>query len=142
MTMSVIDHAAETAQKLPTVRSSDWFIRVPLAAIALSYGMDKTVDIADQAASNGLPLILFALATFAEIAGGLALLLGGIYRNNWFSDLVTRLGGLAVAIVTLGVIVTIYYGPFYGWHLQGMLLAASLFFVFRGNGDVKGRALI
>lgn len=142
MTMTMLDVAAERAQQLPTVRSSDWFLRIPLAAISLKYGFDKTVDLAAQAESNGIPVLFFALAAFAEIAGGLAILLGGLYRNNWMSDVLTRLGGLAIAIVTAGVIVMIYYGPFAFWHLQGMLLAAGLYFLFRGNGDVKDRALI
>jgi len=58
------------------------------------------------------------------------------------SDMLTRLGGLAIACVVAGVIVMIYFGPFGGWQLQGMLLAGGLFFLFRGNGDVDGRRLI
>ncbi|MEL6584384.1 MAG: hypothetical protein AAFQ36_11180 [Pseudomonadota bacterium] len=100
------------------------------------------MDLAFQAESYGLPVILFAMAAFAEVAGGTAILLGGLLRNNWLADILTRLGGLAVAAVVTGVIVMIYYGPFSGWQLQGMLLAGGLFFVLRGNGDVKGRTLL
>ncbi|MEM9968947.1 MAG: hypothetical protein AAF755_12725 [Pseudomonadota bacterium] len=140
--MTVLDSAEDYAMKLPTVRSADWFIRIPLAAIIIEQGLFKLPDFALQAESYGLPLVLFALATFAEIAGGAAILLGGVIRNNWIADILTRLGGLAIAIVVTGVIVMIYFGPFSGWQLQGMLLAGGLFFLLRGNGDVKGRSLI
>ncbi len=140
--MTMIDTAANTARRIPTIRSADWFIRVPLAAIIIDQGLIKLPDMAAQAEGYGLPLILFALAALAEVGGGIALLLGGLLRNNWFSDLLTRLAGLAISIVVAGVIIMIYFGPFFGWQLQGMLLAGGLFFLLRGNGDVKGRALI
>ena len=140
--MAVIDTVADYSQRIPTIRSSDWFLRVPLAAIIIEQGSFKLPDMAGQAESYGLPLILFALAAFAEIAGGIAILLGGLIRNNWMSDMLTRLGGLAITTVVAGVIVMIYFGPFSGWQLQGMLLAAGAFFLMRGNGDVKGRSLI
>ncbi|WGH79158.1 DoxX family protein [Jannaschia ovalis] len=140
--MAVIDTVADYSQRIPTIRGSDWFLRVPLAAIIIEQGSFKLPDMAGQAESYGLPLILFALAAFAEIAGGIAILLGGLIRNNWMSDMLTRLGGLAITTVVAGVIVMIYFGPFSGWQLQGMLLAAGAFFLMRGNGDVKGRSLI
>ncbi|MEM9344836.1 MAG: DoxX family membrane protein [Pseudomonadota bacterium] len=140
--MTDIDTVATQSQRLPTIRSSDWFVRIPLAAIIIEQGWFKLPEMADQAESFGIPLVLFALAAFAEIAGGIAILLGGLIRNNWMSDALTRLGGLAIAIVVAGVILMIYFGPFIGWQLQGMLLAAGLFFLFRGNGDVDGRSLI
>ncbi|MEM6637369.1 MAG: hypothetical protein AAF667_15920 [Pseudomonadota bacterium] len=140
--MTLVETVAAQSLRLPTVRSADWFLRIPLAAIIIEQGTFKLPDIAAQAESYGLPLVLFALAAFAEIAGGLAMLLGGLVRNNWITDMVTRLGGFAVSSVVAGVIVMIYFGPFSGWQLQGMLLAAGLFFLFRGNGDVERRRLI
>ncbi|MEM6480462.1 MAG: hypothetical protein AAF922_02485 [Pseudomonadota bacterium] len=140
--MSFIDTVADYSHRIPTVRSSDWFLRIPLAVIIIEQGTFKLPDFVVQAESYGLPLVLFALAAFAEIAGGLAILLGGIVRNNWISDALTRLGGLAIAAVVTGVIVMIYFGPFSGWQLQGMLLAAGLFFALRGNGDTANRTLI
>lgn len=140
--MTALDTTISAARSLPTIRSSDWFLRIPLAAIIIEQGMFKLPDIALQAQDYGLPLVLFALAAFAEIAGGAAILLGGLLRNNWATDLLTRLGGLAISIVVAGVIVMIYFGPFFGWQLQGMLLAAGLYFLMRGNGDAKDRKLI
>lgn len=140
--MAMIDTVASYSQRIPTIRSADWFLRIPLAAIIIEQGTFKLPDFAIQAESYGLPLIIFGLATFAEIAGGIAILLGGLLRNNWFADVLTRLGGLAIAAIVAGVIVMIYFGPFSGWQLQGMLLAGGLFFLFRGNGDVDGRKLI
>lgn len=140
--MTAIDMLARGSARLPTIRSADWFLRVPLAVIIIEQGWIKIPGFAEQAATYGLPLVLFGLAAFAEIAGGLAILLGGLIRDNWVTDALTRLGGLAISIVVAGVIVMIYFGPFGGWQLQGMLLAGGLFFVMRGNGDVRGRALI
>ncbi|MEO1641359.1 MAG: hypothetical protein AAFU41_19160 [Pseudomonadota bacterium] len=140
--MSTMETVAGYSQRIPTIRSSDWFIRIPLAAIIIEQGVIKIPGLADQAATYGLAPFMFAMAAFAEIAGGLAILLGGLIRNNWMTDMLTRLGGLAVSIVVAGVIVMIYFGPFIGWQLQGMLLAAGLFFLMRGNGDAKDRTLI
>ncbi|MCH2165565.1 MAG: hypothetical protein MK098_13055 [Marinovum sp.] len=136
------DAAESVAKRIPTVRSADWFIRIPLAAIIIEQGLIKIPDMAQQAADYGLPLLIFALAMLAEILGGVAIIVGGFIRNNWITDVLTRLAGLAIAIVVTGVIVMIYFGPFYGWQLQGMLLAGGLYFLFRGNGDVKDRSLI
>ncbi|MEO0939199.1 MAG: hypothetical protein AAFY38_13685 [Pseudomonadota bacterium] len=140
--MAMLDTAAASARRLPTIRSADWFIRIPLAIIIIEQATFKIPGFAAQAEGYGLPLWAFALATLAEFAGGAAILVGGIIRNNWMTDLLTRLGGFAISAVVAGVIVMIYFGPFSGWQLQGLLLAGGLFFLFRGNGDVKGRALI
>ncbi|MEL6645945.1 MAG: hypothetical protein AAFQ79_18585 [Pseudomonadota bacterium] len=140
--MTVTDSIGDYERRLPTIRSADWFLRIPLAIIIIEQGWLKLPDFALQAEGYGLPLVLFGLATFAEIAGGLAILLGGLIRNNWMADALTRLGGLAIAIVVAGVIVMIYFGPFSGWQLQGLLLAGGMFFLFRGNGDVDGRRVI
>ncbi|MEM8786223.1 MAG: hypothetical protein AAGF19_10235 [Pseudomonadota bacterium] len=133
--MAVLDTVADYGKRIPTIHSADWFLRVPLAAIIIEQGYYKLPNFAAQAEGYGLPIIVFGLATFAEIAGGIAILLGGIIRKNWMTDVLTRLGGLAVAIVVTGVIVMIYFGPFSGWQLQGMLLAGGLYFLMRGNGD-------
>ncbi|GIT90270.1 hypothetical protein JANAI62_02470 [Jannaschia pagri] len=140
--MAMVDTFADYSRKLPTIRSSDWFLRIPLAIIIMEQGALKIPDMALQAEGFGIPLVLFALATFAEIAGGAAILLGGFLRNNWMTDLLTRLGGLAISVVVAGVIALLYFGPFSGWQFQGLLLAGGLFFLFRGNGDVKDRSVI
>ncbi|KIT17209.1 hypothetical protein [Jannaschia aquimarina] len=137
--MASLDTIAQASERLPTIRSADWFLRIPLAIIIIEQGWFKIPAFAEQAAGFGLPLWAFGLATFAEIAGGLAILLGGLVRNNWMTDLLTRLGGLAISVVVAGVIALLYFGPFSGWQFQGMLLAGGLFFLFRGNGDVGGK---
>ncbi|MEM6305959.1 MAG: DoxX family membrane protein [Pseudomonadota bacterium] len=140
--MASIDIVADASRRLPTIRSADWFLRIPLAAILIEQGTLKLDDMAGQAADFGIPVFAFFLATFAEIAGGIALIVGGLIRNNWMTDMLTRLAGLATTAVVAGVIIMIYYGPFVGWQLQGMMLAGGVFFLMRGNGDVKNRALI
>lgn len=140
--MAFMDNFAAVSLRVPTIRSADWFIRIPTAAIILEQGYLKFPDLAAQAEAFGIPTFAFFLAAFAELAGGLAILLGGLLRENWMSDLLTRIGGLAIALVVAGVIAMIYFGPFAGWQLQGMLLASGLFFLMRGNGDISRRKLI
>ncbi|MEM6491781.1 MAG: hypothetical protein AAF684_07785 [Pseudomonadota bacterium] len=139
--MTMVETVADASRRIPTIRIADWFVRVPLAVIIIEQGMFKIPDFAAQAETYGLSQLLFGLAAFAEIAGGIAILLGGLLRNNWAADMLTRLGGLAISIIVAGVIVMIYFGPFSGWQLQGMLLAAGLFFLLRGNGDPDRRVI-
>jgi putative oxidoreductase len=131
--MTAIDTISGYGRQLPRPRIADWVIRIPLAAVIIQQGLSKLPDFAAQAESFGLPLFAFALAAFAELAGGAAILLGGLMRNG-IGDILTRLGGLAIAIVVTGVIVLIYFGPWIGWQFQSMLLAGGLFFLLRGNG--------
>ncbi|MEL7099339.1 MAG: DoxX family protein [Pseudomonadota bacterium] len=132
--MTAIDTLETYTKRTPGFPAADWVIRIPLAIIILQQGWMKIPGFAEQAESYGLPLVLFGLATFAELAGGAAILIGGLIRN-WMGDLLTRLGGLAIATVVAGVIVMIYFGPFIGWQLQGLLLAGGLFLFLRGNGE-------
>ena len=140
--MTMLDTAEASAKRLPTIRIADWFLRIPLAVILIQQGLYKLPGFVDQAEGWNLSPFVFGLAAFAEVAGGAAILLGGLKRNNWMTDLLTRLGGLAVSIVVAGVIVMIYFGPFVNWQLQGMLLAGGLFFLLRGNGDTRDRRTI
>ncbi|MEM9756055.1 MAG: DoxX family membrane protein [Pseudomonadota bacterium] len=130
--MTAIDTFARFGQRIPTLGLAHWALRVPLAAIIINQGLMKLPDFAGQAESYGLPLVLFALATFAELAGGAAILLGGLIRH-WTGDVLTRLGGLATTIVVTGVIVMIYFGPWVGWQFQSLILAGGVYFMLRGN---------
>ena len=140
--MTMLNTVHQLSLQIPTIRSADWFLRLPLAAIIIEQGLIKFPGFFAQAESYGLSALVFGLAAFAEIGGGIAILLGGLIRNIWIADLLTRLAGLAIALVVAGVIVMIYFGPFSGSNLQWMLLAVGLFFFLRGNGDVHGRVLI
>ncbi|MEM1051195.1 MAG: hypothetical protein AAGI28_03790 [Pseudomonadota bacterium] len=141
--MTALQMAQRVSLSLPTVRLADWFIRIPLAIIIIEQGYKKIgPDFYIIAEGYGLTPFLFGLSAFAEIAGGLAVIMGGLLRDNWMFDLLTRLGGLAISIVVTGVIVMIYFGPFSGWQFQGLILAGGLFFLLRGNGDIKDRKVI
>lgn len=141
--MNAITLAQKSALSLPTIRSADWFIRIPLAIIVFDQGLKKIgPDFYTIAEAYELSPIAYGLAAFAEIAGAIALILGGLVRNNWISDALTRLAGLAITIVVAGVIALLYFGPFSIWQLQGLMLAGGLFFFLRGNGDVKDRSVI
>ena len=90
--MAIVDSVAGFGRRIPIVRTADWFLRIPLAVIIIEQGSFKIPDFALQAEGYGLPLVIFGLTTFAELAGGLAILLGGFIRNNRMTDLLTRLG--------------------------------------------------
>ncbi|MEM6908384.1 MAG: hypothetical protein AAF494_06860 [Pseudomonadota bacterium] len=141
--MTAYQLAQQSMLRIPTFRIADWAIRIPLAAIIIEQGMKKiSPDFWLIAEGYGLHPFVYGMSAFAEIAGGLAILLGGLIRNNWITDALTRLGGLAISIVVTGVIVMIYFGPWSGWQFQGLILAGGLYFLFYGNGDVTDRRVI
>ena len=81
------------------------------------------------------------MAAWGEIFSGFGLLFGGILNGSnlfsWLGDLVTRVSGLVILIIMIGVINTtepdniidiILYDQFHS-----MLLLGGLFFTLRGN---------
>ncbi|MEM8572130.1 MAG: hypothetical protein AAGG56_14665 [Pseudomonadota bacterium] len=123
-------------RSLPDLRPATWFLRVMLAAIILDQGFSKVPLSAADAASFGVPLILWGMAAMGEILAGVFLIAGGLIRNG-IGGLVTRLGGLLLAMIVASVLVVVYWAPpvilFYSNQLQLMLLVGGLYFLFRGN---------
>ena len=124
------------AVRFPEINAAHWFLRLPLALIIAQQGVNKLPLSADMAAGYGLPLALWALAAFGEIATGVGLVVGGLVRT-WVGDLMTRLAGLGIAVIVAGVIVVAYWAPlldilFYN-QLQVLLLVGGLYFALRGN---------
>ena len=121
-----------------TLGPAHWFLRLPIAAIAFSYGMQKFADLS-AAEVYGLPVWLYFMSGVGELGGAIGLIVGGAIGQrftpfiNALGDLLTRLSGIGIASVTAGVIVMIYWGPWVGWQFQSLILAAALFFALRGN---------
>ncbi|MEM6901266.1 MAG: hypothetical protein AAF583_16035 [Pseudomonadota bacterium] len=124
----------------PHIPGAHWLLRIPVALILFNQGMMKLPDMAGQAEANMIPLVLFALSAFAEVAGALALIVGGAIKSwnpdGWISlagDVLTRLGGMAIAIVVAGVIFMFYSASLMTAMDHILLMTGGLFFLIRGN---------
>lgn len=117
-----------------------WLLRIGVASVFLFHGLGKAASIGGFAQMMNLPYVVAALVTFAELAGGLGLIIGGFK-----SDLITRLAGLAMAPVLLGAIFMAHWGrwsftpaegfPMGGMEFQVVLLLAALYFLIVGNSN-------
>ena len=89
----------------------------------------------------GLPLFVAYFVAFAEVAGGLGIIIGGFGR-----PLISRLAGLAIIPVMLGAIFMVHWGrwnfasseshPMGGMEFQVVLLLIATWFAL-GNGRAR-----
>ncbi len=121
---------------------SHWLLRVALASVFLFHGLGKVPNIPGFAEMMGLPVIVAGLVTFAEVAGGLGILLGA-FTNS----MITRLASVAMIPVLLGAIIMVHgprwsFVPAEGFPMGGMefqvvLLLLATWFLIMGNGEAK-----
>ena len=119
-----------------------WLLRIAFASVFIFHGVQKFMALEAGAAMMGQPVPVWALVAFAELAGGLGLLIGP-FLGGKLGDLATRLGGLAIVPVMLGAIFMVHMGrwnfvpsethPMGGMEFQVVLLLIGLFFALRGN---------
>ena len=125
---------------IPEFCKSHWLLRIPLTIIILQSGIAKFPLTVEDATSYDLPFYLWITAAIGEIVAGVALVFGGLVRG-WFGDAVSRLGGLIIAGILVGVIVTTNWGSIVDIllydHLHVLLLVAGLYFGLRGNDLTK-----
>ena len=80
--------------------------------------------------------MIWALTAFSELFVGIALILGGIMKG-WSGDLLSRAGGMTLALIITGVITVTNWGPVLDIllydHFHVLLLVGGLYFGFRGN---------
>ena len=109
------------SSSIPEFCRSHWLLRIPLSIILIQQGLSKFPLTVDDAASFELPFTVWALAAFSELFVGVALILGGIL----------------LAAVIAGVIITTNWGPIFDIilydHLHVLLLVGGLYFGLRGN---------
>jgi len=121
---------------LPDVRGVHWLFRILLAAIIFQQAMLKTPISATDAESIGVPMALWVLAAVGEFGAAIALIIGGLMRNA-IGDLLTRAGGLTLALITLSVIYVVYWAPpmdiFLSNQLHLLMVIGGLYFATRGN---------
>mgnify|MGYP001811652749 CR=1 FL=1 len=124
--------------------NAHWLLRAGLAATFLFHGAGKAASISGFAEMMGLPYIVAALVTFAELATGLGIIIGGFGR-----ELITRLAGLAAVPVLLGAIFMVHWPrfsftpaegfPMGGMEFQIVLLMIALYFLITGNASSDTR---
>ena len=121
---------------VPEFCRSHWLLRIPLAIIIIQQGISKFPLTVEDAVSFGLPFFIWALAAVSELFVGVALIIGGVL-NGWKGDLLSRLGGIVLASIITGVIITTNWGPILDIllydHIHVLLLVGGLYFGFRGN---------
>ena len=120
--------------------NAHWLLRIALASVFLFHGFGKVANVAGFAEMMGLPLLVAGLVTFAEVAGGLGILIGGFGK-----ELITRLAALAIIPVLLGAIVMVHaprwsFAPAEGFPMGGMefqvvLLLIATYFLIMGNAQ-------
>ncbi len=122
-----------------------WLLRIGLAGVFLFHGVYKIMDLGGFSQMMGLSTPVAALVTFAEVAGGVGIIVGA-----FTNDLITRLAGLAMAPVLLGAIFMVH-GPRWnfmpaegspagGMEFQVVLLLTVLYFLVMGNGTGSSQA--
>ena len=119
----------------------DWLLRIALAAVFLFHGIGKFTGaggIGGFAQMMGLPVFVAFLVGFAEVAGGLGIIIGGFGR-----PLITRLAGIAIIPVMLGAIFMVHWGrwsftpseshPMGGMEFQVVLMLIAGWFALGGG---------
>ena len=115
-----------------------WLLRVAFASVFLFHGVGKVASFAAFSAMMGLSVPVAALVTFAEIAAGVGIIIGGLGN-----EAITRLAGFAAIPVLLGAILMVH-GPRWsfvatedfpmgGMEFQVVLLLSATYFLITGN---------
>ncbi len=119
-----------------------WLLRIGLAGVFIFHGIGKVMNLGGFSEMLGLSLSVVALVTFAELAGGVGIIVGAFTK-----DLITRLAGLALVPVLLGAIFMVHWGrwnftpaegfPMGGMEFQVVLLLMALYFLVMGNDGLN-----
>ncbi len=122
--------------------NSNWFIRIPFAAVFAGHGIGKIAMPAASAEMLSLPIMLVLLVGMAELLAGIGAVVGGI-RKAPHRLLVDRLTGLAAAPVLIGAIAMVHWPhwsfvateshPMGGMEFQVVLLGIALFLLVGGG---------
>ena len=122
--------------------NAHWLLRIGLASVFIFHGLGKAMNLGGFSDMSGLPTAAAALVTFAELAGGVGIIVGA-----FTSDLITRLAALAITPVMLGAIFMVHWGrwsftpaegfPMGGMEFQAVLLLMALYFLVMGNAGLS-----
>ena len=119
-------------------KKAHWLLRIALASVFMFHGAGKLIMLEQSANMLGLSFTVTLLVGLAEALGGLALLVG-----PFTSQLITRLGALALIPVMFGAIIIAHWGrwsftpaegyPMGGMEFQIVLALTAGYFLIRGN---------
>ena len=122
--------------------NAHWLLRIGLASVFIFHGLGKAMNLGGFSDMSGLPTAAAALVTFAELAGGIGIIVGAFTK-----DLITRLSALAITPVMLGAIFMVHWGrwsftpadgfPMGGMEFQAVLLLMALYFLIMGNAGLS-----
>ncbi len=122
--------------------NAHWLLRIGLASVFIFHGLGKAMNLGGFSDMSGLPTAAAALVTFAELAGGVGIIVGA-----FTNDLITRLAALAITPVMLGAIFMVHWGrwnftpaegfPMGGMEFQAVLLLVALYFLVMGNAGLS-----
>jgi putative oxidoreductase len=125
--------------------NAHWVLRAGLASVFLFHGVGKAVSIEGFSRMMEVPYGIAALVTFAELAAGIGIILGGFK-----SELITRLATIAMIPVLLGAIFMAHWGrwsftpaegfPMGGMEFQFVLLMSAIYFLIVGNSTTAQSA--
>ncbi len=123
-------------------KNAHWLLRIAIASVFIYHGVLKFLNLEGFAQMLPISYLQVVLVALAETGGGLLVLLGG-FRNNVFSDRITRLGAALNIPVLIGAISMVHWGqwnfvpsethPMGGFEFQAVLLLILLYFVITGN---------
>lgn len=122
--------------------NAHWLLRIALASVLVFHGALKLLNLEGFAQMLPISYLQVVLVALAETGGGLLILLGG-FRDDWFSDVATRIGAALNVPVLIGAIAIVHWGrwnfvpsethPMGGFEFQAVLLLITLFLMITGN---------
>ena len=113
-----------------------WLPRISLGAIFLYHGATKFPGAQMMSDMMGMPIMMIYVLGLMELTAGSFIIAGGAGR-----EILTRIGGLIIAVVMTGAIMMIHIK--FGWNgvlvaeqgmeLQLFILTMGLYFLVKGN---------
>jgi len=124
------------------VANAHWLLRVALASVFVYHGILKFLDLEGFTQMLPISYLQVVLVAAAETVGGSLVLLGG-FRNDFLSDLATRVGAAMNVPVMVGAIWMVHWGrwnflpseshPVGGIEFQTVLILVMLYLAIIGN---------
>ncbi len=128
-------------------QNAHWLLRIALASVFVYHGVLKLMNLEGFAQMLPISYLQVVLVALAETGGGLLVLLGG-FRDDFFSDLATRIGAALNVPVMIGAITLVHWGrwnflpsethPIGGIEFQTVLLLIMLYLMITGNRGFAG----
>ena len=130
-------HSSILGAKIPEFCKSHWLLRLPLIIVFLQQGLSKIPVSSVDAASFGLPVLIWFFVAWGEVLAGIGITLGGLLEKKWLGDFITRMAGFIITSIMLGVILIgepeSILDVFLYDQYHVMLFVGGLFFTLRGN---------